>query len=734
VASPLSVKCPGCGTSLKLKAAPAPGKKIVCPLCQEKFAPRISRSATQARPAQQRGDKPTRPRAPASAAPEDDFSALDEFDSFDDELGTYDDVASPLPSAVGRRLPARPKRAAKAGRREEKPAEGSSKGPMIFLIGGVALLGMSLLVMVTLFALKSKAYIEQKAEQARARLDLAYLPEYPSGIVSVRVDEVWKSPLFQSIAADPQVQAKFAELRETFGQGPEDITSVVFATGPPAAMMGHYLSQVGAITKSASGTSSATDERIIVVIRSRKPFDVAKLREACKGTGGGEYQGMSYMHLPENRYFSSWENSALYLPTPTTLVMGSVTSIREIIDSEGAPPDCAELDAVDWRQHMVMAILPKNTVTSPDIAERQADEVSKLREPKPGEAAPPAAEPVNVHSPKWRVSQIRVLAACLNFSDGIAFEYVGELASNNSAKEYFTAMAGAWEQGYGLGPLDGGMGTSPLVGALPGLFEIRSMVSKGIQTELNENRCTCTASIPAADLEAFRKNMTYMLPLAMTGETVSADELMALDALEGDDAAQRGANGQDGADPANAAPGADGAPADGAAGEGGDLEGLAEEPGSQFKNTAGVIRLLERNGAKVFEEGIGKYRILIENDRFSDAQLRLAAALRGLTNITVLSSSITDRGLEHIARNGSVLETLDLRGAKITNDGVKHLIPESFPVLQTLNLDNSQVGDGAIPLLVELKTLKVLVLRISPITPDGAKRLREEMPGCRIVK
>ena len=79
----------------------------------------------------------------------------------------------------------------------------------------------------------------------------------------------------------------------------------------------------------------------------------------------------------------------------------------------------------------------------------------------------------------------------------------------------------------------------------------------------------------------------------------------------------------------------------------------------------------------------------------------------------------------------SKLERLDLTSTRITDMGVIHLA--EVISLKDLTLSGTKITDESIPYLLKLRCLKRLDLRNTAITENGIKRMRRDLPNCRIL-
>jgi tRNA A-37 threonylcarbamoyl transferase component Bud32 len=76
------------------------------------------------------------------------------------------------------------------------------------------------------------------------------------------------------------------------------------------------------------------------------------------------------------------------------------------------------------------------------------------------------------------------------------------------------------------------------------------------------------------------------------------------------------------------------------------------------------------------------------------------------------------------------LTSLSIGGTKITSQGVESLVNASS--LRTLWLDDTQIGDDALPFLTQLASLSFLDVRNTRLSPRGVAELRHALRDCRV--
>jgi hypothetical protein len=139
--------------------------------------------------------------------------------------------------------------------------------------------------------------------------------------------------------------------------------------------------------------------------------------------------------------------------------------------------------------------------------------------------------------------------------------------------------------------------------------------------------------------------------------------------------------------------------------------------------------------------------------RYSDAAMSHLTALKGLRELDLGYSNITDAGLASI-ENATELRSLYLYGTKVTDNGLRHLHRlnklESLVLasanfsdaglqyvaglvsLKLLNLNGARVTDAGLVHLYGLKNLGEVMVGDTKVTNSGAQRLREARPSVRI--
>lgn len=103
------------------------------------------------------------------------------------------------------------------------------------------------------------------------------------------------------------------------------------------------------------------------------------------------------------------------------------------------------------------------------------------------------------------------------------------------------------------------------------------------------------------------------------------------------------------------------------------------------------------------------------------------AALKSLHIATM--TGLPEGFMKHLAA-APRLEFIEFSGSRVRDADIKDLV--GIRQLTGLDLYQSLVTDEAVASLVQIKTLTYLNLLSTKITPAGIKRLRQELPRCRV--
>jgi predicted Zn finger-like uncharacterized protein len=357
-------QCPACSTKLKLKEMPPQGKKLRCPKCSEVFAPS---------------------GAIAKKSPKRE---VDEFGPLDDSSGSLDPFDAP---AQGRQLPGRVKgsrgAATKAPPRRKvgdgsanddapagkakKTGQGANKG-LLLLVGGLSFCVM-FVVGCFAFALFSRGsgFLSKMAGiHSGEGIPAKYLPNAPEVVICVRVADLFGSSAAKEAMADEEIKKPVELFGKAIGLQPKDIDSVILAIAASPAMRGPKAAAGLSQLRGMSGEDTQSQTRCVVIVRSKKPFDQKAFGDAFKvakmdndATGKTQFSGL--------RIFRRMESSMVAFPERNVMLLGSVLTIEEILANPSPP--VPELDEVDPKQHVILAVMPTYWPKEENLIRRRDD-------------------------------------------------------------------------------------------------------------------------------------------------------------------------------------------------------------------------------------------------------------------------------------------------------------------------------------------------------------------------
>lgn len=106
----------------------------------------------------------------------------------------------------------------------------------------------------------------------------------------------------------------------------------------------------------------------------------------------------------------------------------------------------------------------------------------------------------------------------------------------------------------------------------------------------------------------------------------------------------------------------------------------------------------------------------------------LGSNYRPIVEVQLPSNVRLDQAMEHLVHLDN-LESLTL-GANATNDDVPQLAKLDW--IASLNASESQIGDGAVPVLCSFTHLRWLYVKEQQLSADAIDDLKRCLPGCSI--
>jgi len=329
----ISIQCPHCQVTLKLKNRKAIGKKLPCPKCKQPFVV-----------------KPL-------SEDEDDF--VGNVDSFDEDYGEPEGNGGNSPSPVlGRRSTLKKSKTKSSVKRSKSP--GWQKPA---LITGGSLLGIGVLVGLVWLAVGALS-----GPRIDDRLDLAYLPPNSEVIVSIRIADFLNAPILKSLVNKPEVQQNIDEMRKKIGLEPADVESVIF--GVPG--VSERQKQSARQKKELAGGPSIPlpdfdDLPGIIVIRTSKAINKQKLVDYAEKAEEipidkietVSHAGETYYRIP-NPGEGGPKSAGVFFPNDNTIVVGPEKDVKSAIERGSKGETRPDLDFINLDQDFLIAFVPKD--------------------------------------------------------------------------------------------------------------------------------------------------------------------------------------------------------------------------------------------------------------------------------------------------------------------------------------------------------------------------------------
>lgn len=335
----ITVRCPACKSSLKLKSRSAVGKCVPCPKCKKPFVV----------------------KAPA-AEEEDDMAFLNVSES-DGAMEMPPEEEEEFAAALAPR--SSPGKSARGAGKKGKAKQAASFDWVTPLLTGLAAL-------VVIGLLGGGGYFVYTLIDLKVvnKIDLTYLPPDADLVVHVRVDDVMNSPIMQSALAVPAVKQAIDKIASETHISPSDIKTITLgATGVsdadfsklvPMPVIGMPGAPAG--PRGGAGPAGGSEKtRAVIVIRASKnlPADVVT---KIPGYESATHKAMTY-YRPSTPQLRNAQ-PALCLAAPDILLVADESEIQRIADNGPKQKRRAEFDFVETGPQIVVAMLNKNSAAS----------------------------------------------------------------------------------------------------------------------------------------------------------------------------------------------------------------------------------------------------------------------------------------------------------------------------------------------------------------------------------
>ena len=146
--------------------------------------------------------------------------------------------------------------------------------------------------------------------------------------------------------------------------------------------------------------------------------------------------------------------------------------------------------------------------------------------------------------------------------------------------------------------------------------------------------------------------------------------------------------------------------------------------------------IARRNG-RITSRGNGVIDLTLTGSRITDYDMHFVngvlsnnRAYREIFRLDVSGSMIGDEGLRQVAPTPGLTE-LDISGSRVTDLGIARL--KEAAGLKVLSLKDTTITDAAVQFLETFKTLEQLDVSDTRLTPAAIQRLRQALPGCRVI-
>jgi len=121
--------------------------------------------------------------------------------------------------------------------------------------------------------------------------------------------------------------------------------------------------------------------------------------------------------------------------------------------------------------------------------------------------------------------------------------------------------------------------------------------------------------------------------------------------------------------------------------------------------------------------------MLFDSNISDTSLLRLLAEMPNLEELNLRNVLVGDGVVEQLS-NWPKLRFVSLQGSRITDAGLPHF--SKLQKLKDLDLSSTRVGDAGLQSLSQLKQLEALDIGETFVTVDGAFRIRQAIPACRV--
>jgi hypothetical protein len=323
----ITVNCPSCKASLKLKNSNSVGKKVPCPKCKKPFVVK------------------------APPAEDDEFAFMNASESDGALPKTEDDEDDESPEEQPEKSPSR------AGGKRTKKGKSKSSGDTNWL--KPLLIGIAALVVVGLFIGGGMVAVSMMGVEVKNKIDLTYLPHDADLVAHVRMDEFLSSPFMQPLMANATVKKQLDQFATEYGVAPGDVKTITMGVAGLSDVSLSKLAPPGMGLPGAArpGAGSGIEKtRAVVVVRTSKPLDAAKIGSLA-GFAAAEHQGKKYYRPTAMN--PGAPKPVVYLAAADVLLVADEGEIQRIIEKGPKQIRRAEFDFVETTPQILVVTLNK---------------------------------------------------------------------------------------------------------------------------------------------------------------------------------------------------------------------------------------------------------------------------------------------------------------------------------------------------------------------------------------
>ena len=215
---------------------------------------------------------------------------------------------------------------------------------------------------------------------AERMLALRWLPADTELLIHVKLADIWAAPLLKTALEQPQVAAGVADFQKQTTLLPTEIESITLgmadlsgallrakvandsSSNPPPGNPPPGTAPSGfgppGMPSNPFGSIRPEDQRVVVVIRTKKAVDLKTLVDASIGTQQKERNGKTYFETPAG---PSRTASGGWVADSNTLIIASLTDLLATMDRGETVTPRKEFSGVEHASHIVLASVVKET-------------------------------------------------------------------------------------------------------------------------------------------------------------------------------------------------------------------------------------------------------------------------------------------------------------------------------------------------------------------------------------